>query len=308
MNKKLLVGLGAIALTAGLAQFISSQAQSGKNIALVTPYLANATTKLVIEKFQKLGAAKGWKVTVTDTAGDFNQLVSAIQNAVTLKSDAIVLGMGDPAQMTQGLKAAMEAKIGVFGIDAGVAAGVLANVTSDNGLLGSASAEDLAKRMAGKGTVVMFTHDPHPGVRARAAAAEAVFKKFPNIKIMSKHHIDVPGPLDNARKIMQDLLTANPAKGSIDGVWAGWDEPAMGAVQAGIAAKRTEFSVVGVDGTDFALAEMKKGGAFKATVSQDWDGIAAKTVELVENHLKGKSPDKQMYTLPGKLITQESVK
>ncbi len=309
-----LVGL-ALALAAACAPAAAPapstpapQAPSAKRIALVTPYMANATTKQVIDLYVKYAKEKGWDVAVTDTAGDFDKLVSAIQNAVTQKVDAIVLGMGDPAQMTKGLKAAQEANIPVFGIDAGVAPEVVANVTSDNEALGTMSAEDLVQRIAKKGNVVMFTHDPHPGVNARAKAAAAVFAKYPDIKVVEKKHINVPGPVDNARKIMQDLLTAYPDKGSIAGVWGGWDEPALGATQALVAAGRTEIAVVGIDGTDFAVAEIKKGGPFKSTVAQDWDGIARKTVELMENYFKGQKPDKNLYTLPGKLITVESLK
>ncbi len=286
----------------------ATQPPTSKKIALVTPYMANATTKQVIDLYVKYAKEKGWDIAVTDTAGDFDKLVSAIQNAVTQKVDAIVLGMGDPAQMTKGLKAAQEANIPVFGIDAGVAPEVVANVTSDNDALGTMSAEDLAQRIGKKGNVVMFTHDPHPGVNARAKAAAAVFAKYPDIKVIEKKHVNVPGPVDNARKIMQDLLTAYPEKGAIAGVWGGWDEPALGATQALVAAGRTEVVVVGIDGTDFAVAEIKKGGPFKSTVAQDWDGIAKKTVELMENYFKGQKPDKNLYTLPGKLITVESLK
>ncbi|MDA8188107.1 MAG: substrate-binding domain-containing protein [Dehalococcoidales bacterium] len=288
----------------------STKASSGaaKRIALVTPYMANATTKQVIDLFSKYAKEKGWEVGTTDTAGDFDKLVGAIQNAVAQKVDAIVLGMGDPAQMSKGLTAAKEANIPVFGIDAGVAPDVVANITSDNAALGTMSAEDLAQRIGKKGNIVMFTHDPHPGVNARAKAAAAVFEKYPDIKVIDKRHVNVPGPVDNARKIMQDLLTARPEKGSIAGAWAGWDEPALGATQAILAAGRTEMAVVGVDGTDFAKAEIKKGGPFKSTVEQDWDGIARKTVELVGDYFQGKKLDRNLYTLPGKLITPENLK
>ena len=107
---------------------------------MVTPYMANATTKLVIDRFQEYGTAKGWDVSVVDTNADFNALVSRIEDAVTQKADAIVLGMGDPAQMTKGLDAAKAANIPVFGLDAGVADGVAFNITSDNGAVGANSA------------------------------------------------------------------------------------------------------------------------------------------------------------------------
>lgn len=281
-------------------------AAAKKKIAVVTPYMANETTKYVIDRFKEGAEAKGWEVTVTDTAGDFNLLVSRIEDAVTQKVDAIVLGMGDPAQMTKGLEAAQKAGIPVFGLDAGIAPGVLLNVTSDNTDLGKVSAEALMEAIGGKGDVIMFTHDPHPGVRERAASAEATFLANPEIKIVEKKHIEVPGPVDNARKITEDLLNRYEA-GSIAGIWAGWDEPALGAVQAIEAAGRTEIKVVGIDGTDFAKAEIAKDGPFFASVAQDFDGMAAKLIELMEAYFNGQKPTEQWYKIPGKLLTKENL-
>jgi ribose transport system substrate-binding protein len=277
-------------------------ADSPKRIALVTPYMANATTAYAIKQFQLYAGQDGWQVTVSDTAGDFGLLVSRIEDAVTQKYDAIVLGMGDPAQMTKGLKEAQAAGIPVFGLDAGIADGVLVNVTSDNTDLGTRSAEILAKAIGGKGKVVMFTHDPHPGVRERAAGAAAEFLKYPGITVVQKIHIGVPGPVDNARKIAEDLLTANPGKGSINGIWAGWDEPAYGAVQAINRAGRGEIKVVGIDGTDFAKAEIAKKGPFIATIQQDFDGMAKLLEGLMKDTFAGKKAEKQVYKIPGKVI------
>ncbi|MCX6050394.1 MAG: substrate-binding domain-containing protein [Chloroflexi bacterium] len=232
--------------------------------------------------------------------------MSRIEDAVTQKADAIVLGMGDPAQMTKGLDAAKAAGIPVFGLDAGVADGVTLNITSDNEALGQMSAHYLAEAIGGKGNVIMFTHDPHPGVRARGAAAAAEFAKYPDIKIIEKKHIEVPGPVDFARSLTQDLLTAHP-DGEIQGIWAGWDEPALGAVQAIDAAGRKGIVVVGIDGTDFAKAEILKGGVFGATVQQDFDGMAKQLSDIVEQDLNGSKPDKNLVTIPGQLIAKDNV-
>jgi ribose transport system substrate-binding protein len=293
------LALASLAIASGWA----AGGAKAKTVAVVTPYMANETTKYVIDKFKELGEAKGWKVTVTDTAGDFGLLVGRIQDAVTQKVDAIVLGMGDPAQLTAGLDAAAKAKIPVYGLDAGIVDGVLLNVTSDNADLGRLSAKALADAIGNKGRVIMFTHDPHPGVRARAAAATEYFASIPGIMVVSKHHIEVPGPLDNARKITQDLITASPAKNSLAGIWAGWDEPAMGAVQAALAAGRSEIKVVGIDGTPFARAEIAKKGPFIATVAQDFDAMAAKMADLIEAGFRGEKPAERLYKIPGKLIT-----
>lgn len=271
-------------------------------IAVITPYLANAATKDVITKFQHRAEAKGWAVTVTDTAGDFNRLNSELQNAAARQPKAIVLGMGDPAQMGLGLRAARDAEVPVFSIDAGVADGITANVTSDNDDLGHKSAQALIDVVGRGAPILMFTHDPHPGVRARTAAARKTFADAEVVVVESKH-VAVPGPVEDAKKSMQDFLTAHPAPNAIRGVWAAWDEPAFGATQAIQAAARDGIAVVGVDGQDFALAEIRKGGPFKATVRQDWDSIANRTVSLVDDSLHGKQPAEREYRLPGEVLT-----
>ncbi len=275
--------------------------QKTKTVAVVTPYMANATTAYVIGRFKSIASEKGWKVNVSDTAGDFGLLVSRIEDAVAQKVDAIVLGMGDPAQMTKGLKSAQAADIPVFGLDAGLADGVILNVTSDNDDLGRQSATLLAEAIGEKGNVLMFTHDPHPGVRARAVGAEKVFDSYPGIVVIDKFHIDVPGPVENARKITEDVLTADSSERTIAGIWAGWDEPAYGATQALEAAGRTDVKVVGIDGTDFAKAEIDKGGPFIGTIEQNFDAMAAKIAELIDAYFNGITPENDWYQIPGKL-------
>lgn len=284
-----------------------SQAEEPKQVAVVTPYMANETTAYVIERFEEEAEKRGWQVTVTDTAGDFNLLVSRIEDAVVQDVDAVVLGMGDPAQMTKGLEAAQEESIPVFGLDAGVTEGVTLNVTSDNTALGQTSAAALIDAIGGEGNVIMFTHDPHPGVRERAAAADGAFAAADGITILEKQHIDVPGPVENARAITEDLLTAYPDEGSIAGIWAGWDEPALGATQAIEAAGRAEIAVVGIDGTNFARAEIAAGGPFVATVAQDFDAMAASLADLIEAYFEGEQPSEEWYKLPGNLVTQDDV-
>lgn len=287
-------------LLIGVPAFAAGAAKP-KRIAIVTPYMANATTAFAIKQLQLYAGKEGWQTSVSDTAGDFGLLVTRIEDAVTQKVDAIVLGMGDPTQMVKGLKSAQAAGIPVIGLDAGVTEGVLCNVTSDNSDLGTRSAHILATTIGGKGKVVMFTHDPHPGVRERAVGAAAEFAKFPDITVVQKIHIDVPGPVDNARRVAQDLLSANPVKGSIAGIWAGWDEPAYGAVQAINRAGRGEVKVVGIDGTDFAKAEIQKKGSFVATIEQDFDGMAKLVISLLKDDFAGKAPEKQLYKIPGKV-------
>ncbi len=277
----------------------SKETSGAPRIAVVTPYMANATTAYVIEQFKADAEAKGWKVSISDTAGDFGLLVSRIEDAVSQGVSAIVLGMGDPVQMTKGLDAAKKANIPVFGLDAGLVDGVVLNITSDNADLGRQTAKVLAEALGGSGNVVMYTHDPHPGVRARAVGAAEVFASYPGIKVIQKVHIEVPGPVDNARKITEDLITA---KTPMQGIWAGWDEPAYGTTQALDASAVKTVKVVGIDGTDFAKGEIAKKGPFLATIEQDFDTMASTLVDVIADYFAGKKPAADLIQIPGNLI------
>jgi ribose transport system substrate-binding protein len=271
------------------------------SVVVLTPYLANAATKEAIDDLTEQGEALGWEVDVVDTAGDMNRLNSAFQDAAAQAPDAIVLGSGDPTQISLGLRSAADAGIPVFAMDAAEAEGIAANVTSDNTDLGEKSADALIELMGGQGSVVMFTHEPHPGVKARAAGARAVFEEA-GITVLEEKHVNVPGPVDDARTSMQDILSARGAE--VAGVWGGWDEPALGVTQALESAGVTDVPVVGVDGQDFALAEIEKGGPFKATVKQDWQAISGQVVQLIEDLVEnGTQPAQTQYELPGELIT-----
>lgn len=273
------------------------------SVQVLTPYLANAATKEVIDLFQADGEERGWDVNVVDTAGDMNKLNSAFQDAAAQQPDAIVLGTGDPTQISLGLQAAADAGVPVFAIDAGAAEGIVANVTSDNVDLGQQSATALIDAMDGEGAVVMLTHDPHPGVRARAEGAKQVFEEA-GIEVLEAKHVEVPGPVEDARASVQDIMSARADE--VTGIWGGWDEPALGATQALEAAGVSDVVVVGVDGQDFALAEIDKGGPFVATVKQDWPAIAAKVADLVEDKVvNDEDPETNNFELPGSLITAD---
>jgi ribose transport system substrate-binding protein len=271
------------------------------SVVVLTPYLSSAATKESIDELTAQGEKRGWTVSVVDTAGDMNKLNSAFQDAAAQQPDAIVLGSGDPTQISLGLKSADAAGIPVFAMDAAENPLIAANVTSDNTDLGEQSATALIELMGGTGSVVMMTHEPHPGVKARAAGARATFADA-GITVLEEKHVDNPGAVDSARTSMQDIISARGAE--VTGVWGGWDEPALGVTQALNAAGVTGVPVVGVDGQDFALAEIKKNGPFKATVKQDWAAIAGQVVTLIADLVDNETaPAQAQYELPGTLIT-----
>jgi ribose transport system substrate-binding protein len=279
-------------------------------VAVVTPYLAQPGTQFMVEAFQAFGKEKGWTVNVIDTAGDVSAAVSRLEDVSSQGVNAIVINV-DPAQVANGLQAAKKAGIPVFGMDAGADPLLVTNVTSNGYAMAAETATYVVDRLNGKGGVVMFVFEPYPPVQKRGVIANVIFANNPDIKVIDRITPDVKdGGIADSRAKMEAVLAANPKAGSIAAVWAAWDQPALGALQAIEAAGRDKegIVIVGIDANPQALDAIAKGGNFEASVAQDFNGIGRTVGAQVETYLnKGKITQSTIY-VPTKLVTIANVK
>ena len=309
-RRRLLAGVATVAafsfvVTACGGDDEGAGSGDARTIAIISPYYAaQPATKEVVDAFTADAEAKGWTVTLKDTNNDLPGVNNEMSNAVAQKVDAIVLGMGDPKEFSAGLAAAKEAGIPVFGLDAGAADGVTANITSDNTFLGEESAKAMVEAIGGSGTVAMIHFDPFEPVRLRGEAAKKYFEAN-GIEIIEYQQGDPADSTGFAKTKSLEWLTKY-GEGEINGIWAGWDASALGAFQATQEAGRSEVIVTGVDGQDFARAEVKKGLNWVVTVRQDWQGIAKKAVEVIDAQFGGTAPASQVITVPGQVLTKDN--
>lgn len=298
------LSLAALALAVGFAGTASAQ-----DVAVITPYLAQPGTQFYVEGFTAEAETLGWTVNVIDTAGDVAAVISRIEDVVTQGVDAIVINV-DPAQVGAGLQSAADAGIPVVGMDAGSDPLVAANVTSNGYGMAAETAVYVANRIGGQGGVVMFTFDPFPPVQVRGVIADAIFGNFPDIEILDRITPDVSdGGIADSRAQMEALLAANPEPGSIAAVWAAWDQPALGALQAIEAAGREGEGIVitGIDANPQAREAIADGGNFEASVAQDFQGIGAATAATVQRLLNGEELVQRVVYVPTRLITSANV-
>ncbi len=292
------------------AVFATGAAMAAGKIAVITPYLAQPGTQFYVEAFQAAAKDKAWDVNVIDTKGDVAAVISRLEDAATQKVDAVVINV-DPAQVEAGLAAVKDAGIPVVGMDAGASPYLVTNVTSNGYAMAADTAAYVANRIEGKGNVVMFVFDAFPPVQVRGVIADAVFGNNPDIKVLDRVTPDVSdGGIADSRAKMEAILAANPDKGSISAVWAAWDQPALGALQAIEAAGRQDEGIVitGIDANPQAREAIAAGGNFEASMAQDFHGIGAAAAEAVAQTLSGKPPKSSVTYVPTKLITIDNVK
>ena len=300
-----LAGLGLTACGGGAKS--TADGLEGKNISIMTPYLSSVTTNQMVENLQAGLEKERAEVTVIDTANDFSKLASRIEDVVTAQTDGIILVSADPSQLENQLQEAFDANIPVFGCDSGFIEGMQVNATSDNYQMGQLITDYLFNDlMGGEGNVIALTHRPHPGVVKRCEAFDDAIAANDKISLITEQHIPAEQPINDAQDTVENLLLSNPEKGSITAIWCGWDEPAIGATQACMEAGRDEILVVGVDGNEQAVDLIKQGTNLKATVKQNFDGMADIVLEQMKLLYTGKEIEKGDMYADATLITQEN--
>ncbi|MBE8808670.1 substrate-binding domain-containing protein, partial [Klebsiella pneumoniae] len=145
---------------------------------------------------------------------------------------------------------------------------------------------------------------PVSAVQNRVEGCETEFKKHPDIKILSANQ-NAKGSREGGLEVMTSLLAANP---KIDGVFAINDPTAIGADLAAKQAQRSEFFIVGVDGSpDGEEALKRKNSLFVATPAQDPQVMAAKAVEIGYDILQGKPAPTAPVLIPVTMIDKNNV-
>jgi ribose transport system substrate-binding protein len=302
LNKSALAFAGILLATTAMG---TGAALAQAKVAIVTPYMAQPGTQFYVEAFEAVAAENDWDVNVIDTAGDVAAVISRIEDLVVQNVDAIVINV-DPTQVTAGLQAAQDAGIPVFGMDAGADPLLVTNVTSNGYAMAAETSTYVADRIKGEGNVVLFVFDAFPPVQVRGVIADAVFGNFPDIKVLDRVTPDVSdGGIADSRAKMEAILAANPEPGSIKAVWAAWDQPALGALQAIEDAGRAGEGIVitGIDANPQAREAIAAGGNFEASVAQDFAGIGAATAEAVARVLAGEEILQSVTYVPTKLVT-----
>ncbi len=309
MKKNRVVIILVIAFIAILLNAITAFGDAeGKKVTILTPYMSSVTTNQMANFLSERLEEAGVIVTIVDTKGDMAQFASRIEDTVSANVDAMVIISVDPSQFAVQLESAFEAEIPVFGVDSGFIEGMAVNATSDNYEMGKLIGEYLiGERMDKQGKIITLTHRPHPGVLKRCEAVDDLLKEYTDVDLITEQHVEVPNPIENARKIVENLLLSNAQEGSITAIWAAWDEPAIGAAQACLDAGRDEILITGVDGNSQAIQMISDETGLKATVAQDFEGMAELIAEAMIRMFNDEEIEPGEIYAPAKLITLENV-
>ena len=236
---------------------------------------------------------------------DVNNQTNQMDNLVSSGTNLILLGAADSKGIAPAVKRAKGAGVVVVAVDVGAEGGVDATVMSDNRQAGQQAAQYIVDKLKGQGQIVIVNGPPVTSIQDRVAGVLDVFKKNPNIKILSQDQ-NAGGSRDGGLRVMTDLLTANK---KLDAVFAINDPTAIGINLAAKQLNRNEFIITAVDGAPDIETELKSGNSLiKASASQDPYVMAGQSYELAVGIVNGKKPEKNVILLDPKLITADNIK
>ncbi len=210
---------------------------------------------------------------------------------IKMKPDALFVTASEAAAITPAVKRAIEAGIPVFSGDSLIAGTMCTtSVLSNNFGMGIITAEYIAKRLKGKGKVGVVGLPANETWDHREQGMDWIFKtEYPGIQVVARWNYDPAGAV-TPRQGIDNMLAANPGKGSLDAIWCAWDGAAMeGALAIKTAGREGEIFTTGIDGGTRAF-EFIKGDktAMKFTGAQSMWLMAYMSVYYASEHLKGK--------------------
>jgi ribose transport system substrate-binding protein len=170
-------------------------------------------------------------------------------------------------------------------------------------VLGDAAAEYVDQKLGGRAKVVLLTHDSNQFLAKRFVAIRDSFSRLPEVTIVadiSPQTVDRQGGLAT----MQTILLAQP---NVD-VVLGADTVVLGALDALRQAgkDRSDQFLGGIDGEPGAVAEIKSGGPYKASVSLASPVFGYAMGQHAADWLEGKSVPQAMDILP-KALTADNL-
>ena len=182
----------------------------GKTIIYLAGDMRNGGTEGVSRGVEEAGKAAGWTVRILDGRGDISARTAALNQAIALKPDGIVVGGFDALEQNAALQGRKEAGIPFAGWHATVApgpdpkTGMFANVNTRISDVAQTAADLAIVDSNGKAGVVIFGDSNYEMAIGKARMMEADIKKCAGCTVLSLED----SPMTEASTRMPQLTTA----------------------------------------------------------------------------------------------------
>ena len=255
------------------------------------------------DAFAAKAQADGIEVEFLDAKSDGNMQIDQLNEAISGGAGAIILLAADGTSIVKTIEKANDAGIPIITVNRSVAGGKVLRAYSDDKEAGRMQGEYMAAHLPPNAKIVYLQGDGTQGsaVGRWEGFKEACLDKRPDVQLLSL--VDAGWSKAEALKTMMLWMNMFP---EINGVVAGNDEMALGAVAALKGANRLKGCLVsGVDATPAGLAAVET-GEMAQTVKQDAKAQGEGALTLAEGFIKGNPPSGDL-AIPFTSITADNI-
>lgn len=298
MTRRVLGSIGILVLAG-----CGTRGQQGPVIGVSLLNLSSEFIVMLNRAMEAEARKAGVRLIVNDAQRSADRQVQQVENFVAQKVDVVILNPCEVDASSPAVDKAAAAGIPIINVNSETRSAPSAFVGSRDEESGRIAMEYLAKRLNGRGNIVMM--HGYMGQAAqlkRDAGAREVLANYPGLKLIA----DQTAEWDRAKamSLMENWIQLYGAK--INAVFAHNDEMAMGALIALEQAKlKDKVVVAGVDAIADALQAVKD-GRLDATVFQDAQGQGRTAIQTALKILHHQPFEKQTM-IPFQLVTRENV-
>jgi erythritol transport system substrate-binding protein len=258
--------------------------EAGGTIAVITVDPSNPYWKAEVDTAVAEAEKLGYDTTVDAHNNDADKQNQFVDGAISKKVKAIILDPAGADESVGAVQKATDAGIPVFLVNAEISEQGIAKsqIVSNNAQGATLGAEEFAKAMGGKGEYVeLFGNPTDNNAQVRSDGYAAVLSQYPDLKLIQQETAN--WDRQQGKEKMEIMLSAHP---NVQGVVAGNDEMALGAIQAlKDAGKLAQVKVLGFDGNQDAVNAVKA-GEMVATVLQPIVEGTKMAVAQADSYLK----------------------
>ena len=304
--KRMLLAVCALAMLAG------SAAAGQKVIGFSNRDMDSAYFRSLSDGIKEMGEKAGFKVILSDAAGDFNKQISDVEDLIAQGIDYLILNPQDPKAGLRIVQNANAKNIPVILVDSGIErANVVTSVAASNDggnfLIGEYAARQFGKKPINLAILSMYQGNYTLMVRRTnfvRGLMEYSLREYGSLDLNIVQQVYAGGTDEGGLKAMEDILTAHPEVNMIYTESAVQVRGIINAIKA--AGRSKDIQIYSFDGAKFEYDELKKGNLI-ATGENSPFKLGQTAIEVVKRYDAGERNFSDTLAPEPILVTSDNV-
>jgi len=285
-------------------------AAPGKTLVFVGSDMRNGGPLGVSRGVQEAAQFLGWTVRILDGQGTVQGRTAALNQAIALKPDGILLGNFDAKEQSQGVRSANAAGIPVVGYHAAKEAaavdGMFVNITTPADDVAEIAALYAIASSEGKAGVVIFTDSAYSAAIAKSDAMAEIIKQCAGCTLLGVEDTPLADTSNRMPQITATLLQRHGEKWThalgINDLYFDFIGPTL---QTAGALGRNLQTISAGDGSESAYQRIRRGRFQHATVPEPLNMHGWQMVDEINRAMHGQAHSG--YVTKVHLVIQDNI-